>query len=58
VANLTEIYFLTSGKHSTTMEPDDVKKTPSHDFVLVAADGDIYGGPRRFDDHGQKLLAG
>jgi len=39
------------------MEPDDVKKTPSYDFVLVAADGDIYSGPRRFNDHGQELLA-
>jgi hypothetical protein len=40
------------------MEADDVKKTPSYDFVRVAADGDIYSGPRRFNDHGQKLLAG
>jgi hypothetical protein len=58
VAKLTEFYLQISGKYSTTMEFDDVKKTPSHDFALVAADGDIYSGPRRFNDHGQKLLAG
>jgi hypothetical protein len=45
-------------KHCTTTEPDDVEKTPLYDFVPGAADGDIYGGPRRFNDHGQKLLAG
>jgi hypothetical protein len=58
VAKLTASYFLISGKYITTMELDDVKKAPSHDFALVAADGDIYSGPRRFNDHGQKLLAG
>ena len=37
---------------------DDVKETPSYDFVLVAADGDIDSSPGRFNDHRQKLLAG
>jgi hypothetical protein len=39
------------------MEPDHVNKTPSHDFTLAAAGGNICDGPRRLDDHGQELLA-
>jgi hypothetical protein len=39
------------------MEPDYVKETSTHDFAVVAAGGNICNGPRRFDDHGQELLA-
>jgi hypothetical protein len=39
------------------MEPDHAKETPSQDFTLAAADGDICDGLRGFDDHGQELLA-
>ena len=39
------------------MEPDHVDETPSQDFALVAAVGDICDGPRGLDDHGQELLA-
>jgi hypothetical protein len=39
------------------MEPDNIIKTPSDDFVLIAADGDIHSSSRRFNHHGQKLLA-
>jgi hypothetical protein len=57
-ANLTQIYFPTSGNtNRTKMEPDNVIKAPSYDFALVAADGDIHSGPRRCNNHGQKLLA-
>ena len=39
------------------MEPDHVNETPSHDFTLVAAGGDVGNGLRRLDDLGQELLA-
>jgi hypothetical protein len=39
------------------LEPDHVNETPSQDFTLAAADGDICDGLRGLDDHGQELLA-
>jgi hypothetical protein len=39
------------------MEPDNVDETPSQDFTLAAAGGDICDGPRGLDNHGQELLA-
>ena len=39
------------------MEPDHVKETPSRDFTVAAADGDICYGLRGLDDHRQELLA-
>jgi hypothetical protein len=39
------------------MEPDHVNKTPSQDFTLAAAGGDVCDGLRGFDDYGQELLA-
>jgi hypothetical protein len=39
------------------MEPDHVNEIPSHDFTLIAADGDICNGPRGLDDHRPELLA-
>jgi hypothetical protein len=39
------------------MEPDNVSQTPSYDFAVAAAGGDIRNGPRGLDDHGQELLA-
>jgi hypothetical protein len=39
------------------MEPDHVKETPSQDFALAAADGDICNGLRGLDHLGQELLA-
>jgi hypothetical protein len=37
------------------MEPDHVHETPSQDFTLAAAGGDICNGPGGLDDQG--LLA-
>jgi hypothetical protein len=37
------------------MEPDN--ETPSHDFTLVTAGGDLCNRPRGLDDYGQELLA-
>ena len=39
------------------MEPDHVKETPSQDFTVAAADGDIRHGLCGLDDFGQELLA-
>jgi hypothetical protein len=39
------------------MEPDNVNQTPSYDFTVAAAGGDICNSPRGFDNHGQELLA-
>jgi hypothetical protein len=39
------------------MEPDHVNETPSDDFALVAAGGNVCNGPRGLDDLGQELLA-
>src|ERR1700751_694262 len=39
------------------MEPDHVSQTPSYDFAVAAAGGDIRNGPRGLDNHGQELLA-
>ena len=39
------------------MEPDHVYETPSHDFTLVAAGGDICDSPCGLDNHRQELLA-
>src|SRR6267143_6827771 len=39
------------------MEPDHVNETPSHDFPVAAAGGDLCNGPRRLDHLGQELLA-
>jgi hypothetical protein len=39
------------------MEPDNVSQTPSYDFAVAAAGGDIRNGPSGLDDLGQELLA-
>jgi hypothetical protein len=39
------------------MEPDNVNQTPSYDFAVAAAGGDIRNGPSGLDDHRQELLA-
>lgn len=39
------------------MDPDNVSKTPSHDFTPAAARRDICDRPCGLDDHGQELLA-
>jgi hypothetical protein len=39
------------------MEPDHVNETPSHDFPVAAAGGDLCNGPRGLDHLGQELLA-
>jgi hypothetical protein len=39
------------------MEPDHAKETPSQDFTLAAAGGDICDCARGLDDYGQELLA-
>jgi hypothetical protein len=41
----------------TMMEPDHVNETPSQDFILAAAGGDVCNGLRGLDDQGQELLA-
>jgi len=39
------------------MEPDHVNETPSYDFPLAAAGGDLCNGSRGLDHLGQELLA-
>jgi hypothetical protein len=39
------------------MEPENLNKTPSYDFALVAANGDIWNSQRGLYNHGQELLA-
>jgi hypothetical protein len=39
------------------MEPDHANETPSQDFTVAAADGDIRHGLCRLDNQGQELLA-
>jgi hypothetical protein len=39
------------------MEPDHANETPSYDFTLVAAGGNVGNGACGLDNHGQELLA-
>jgi hypothetical protein len=35
-------------------DPANVFKTPSHDSARTETDGDIHGGPRRFNNYGRR----